>query len=276
MLRVKWQRFVAIGDSFTEGLDDPSQVGNFHGWADRAAATMSLFNPELTYANLAIRGRKLDDITGNQLDAALALKPDLISIAGGVNDAMRPRWDVTVAADTLERAVVKSKAAGADVVLFAFGELADRSRTIGTIGKRVTEYSAYTTAIAAHHDCYLLDFLPERLFDDPRLWAPDRLHLNPTGHERVAQMFLTQLGVAELDWRAPLPVEPAPSRLSSTAADWRWTRQHFVPWLIRHAQGKSSGDGVVAKRPTLQPVEPELRAVAVDLSQAAPPSAATG
>lgn len=262
---MKWDRFVAIGDSFTEGLEDLNAAGKYNGWADRTAATMSLFNPDLTYANLAIRGRKLDHITGPQLDAALELGPDLISIAGGVNDAMRPRWDVAAAADMLEAAVVAARSAGADVVLFGFGEIRSRSKTIGAIGKRILEYNDFTMAIAAEHDCYVLDFAPERIFDDARLWAPDRLHLNAIGHDRVARMFLTRLGIVELDWRMPLPEVPSLTRLQSASADFQWTREHLVPWLVRHAQGKSSGDSITAKRPTLTPVEPELRKVAVEL-----------
>jgi len=48
--------FVAIGDSFTEGLHDPDPAGGYLGWADRVAGTLSERRSGFRYANLAIRG----------------------------------------------------------------------------------------------------------------------------------------------------------------------------------------------------------------------------
>ena len=91
-----WTRYVAVGDSFTEGMSDPdpSTPDAYVGWADRLATLLAPHVEEFSYANLAVRGRKLADVTGPQLDAALALEPDLVSIVGGGNDLLRPRADV--------------------------------------------------------------------------------------------------------------------------------------------------------------------------------------
>ena len=57
-------RYVAIGDSFTEGVGDvdPRRPNGVRGWADRVAAAIGSVDPEATYANLAIRGRLLNPI----------------------------------------------------------------------------------------------------------------------------------------------------------------------------------------------------------------------
>ena len=138
-----------------------------------------------TYANLAVRGRKLDDIIGHQLPLALEMEPDLVSIAGGVNDVLRPKWDVGVSGDLLESGVIAARDSGADVLLFAFGDVGRRSRALRTVSSRLAEYREITLALAEEHDCYVVDFWPETVFDDSRFWDEDRLHLNPLGHERV-------------------------------------------------------------------------------------------
>ncbi len=253
-----WHRFVAIGDSFTEGLDDRADNGRHHGWADRVAATIAVDNPEFQYANLAIRGRKLDSIIADQLPVAIEMEPDLISIGGGVNDALRPHWDVTQTRDRLEGGVIEARASGADVLLFAFGDSSRRSRTLGVVSSRLRAYREVVHDIAIEHDCYLVDFWNESIFDDRRFWADDRLHANDLGHERVAEMVVTTLGLGQFDWRAPLPPAPPRTRFDALISDARWTGEHLVPWVARHLRGRSSGDGITAKRPHFEPIEPDL------------------
>ena len=94
----RWSRYVAVGDSFTEGMSDadPRVPDRFVGWADRLAAHLAavVAGEDFGYANLAVRGRLLADIAGRQVDDALALGPDLVSIVGGGNDILRPKADI--------------------------------------------------------------------------------------------------------------------------------------------------------------------------------------
>lgn len=251
-----WRRYIAIGDSFTEGLDDRVPTG-YRGWADRLAARLGERQPDALYANLAVRGRKLPDIVQRQLPLALAQRPDLVSMAGGINDALRPSWDVSQTANLLERAVISTRETGADVILFAFGPLGYRSKILGLADRRIAEFHELTVAIAEAHECYLVDFAPERLFDDDRFWAQDRLHLNSLGHERVAMIVTEVLGLGKTEWDAPLPAAPARSIAAALTADARWTAQHLAPWVGRRLQRRSSGDDVTAKRPALLPVRTE-------------------
>jgi hypothetical protein len=208
-----------------------------------------------TYANLAVRGRKLDDIIGHQLPLALEMEPDLVSIAGGVNDVLRPKWDVGVSGDLLESGVIAARDSGADVLLFAFGDVGRRSRALRTVSSRLAEYREITLALAEEHDCYVVDFWPETVFDDSRFWDEDRLHLNQLGHERVANIVATTLEIGDYGWREPLPATMPRSLIHTIRADLEWTGRHLVPWLTRRLRRQSSGDEVTAKRPELTPVD---------------------
>lgn len=83
-----WSRYVALGDSFTEGIGDPElrAPGGHRGWADRVAEVLAAKTEDFAYANLAIRGRLLQQISDEQIEPALALRPDLVSISAGGNE----------------------------------------------------------------------------------------------------------------------------------------------------------------------------------------------
>ncbi|BBZ36105.1 hypothetical protein MCNF_47100 [Mycolicibacterium confluentis] len=83
------RRCVAIGDSQTEGLWDGDDVG-VCGFADRLAARLDALHPGLQYANLAVRGRRVADVLGDQLPRALSMRPDLVTVCAGMNDTIRP------------------------------------------------------------------------------------------------------------------------------------------------------------------------------------------
>jgi hypothetical protein len=96
---------------------------------------------------------------------------------------------------------------------------------------------------------------------DPRAWGADRLHLTSDGHRRVALRACEVMGVpVEEDWREPWPpLDRAPrSRaagwLSARRMDAHWARAHAAPWLTRRIRGRSSGDGILPKRPQLLPL----------------------
>src|SRR5450756_2886692 len=86
--------FVALGDSFTEGLSDPVPGGGYRGWADRFAGQLAAEYPGLRYANLAVQGKVLREIVAEQVPAAVSMSPGLVSIAGGGNDILRPGADL--------------------------------------------------------------------------------------------------------------------------------------------------------------------------------------
>jgi lysophospholipase L1-like esterase len=254
-------RFVAVGDSFTEGMSDehPAQPGVYVGWADRLADRLAQVaaasGRDFGYANLAVRGRVLEDIAGPQADAAVELEPDLVSIVGGGNDLLRGRVDVDALADRLEQAVGRLAAGGARVLLATPADPVD-APLLGRARGRYATYAAHTWSIARRHEAAVVDLWGIRALRDARLWAPDRIHLTTEGHRRVAASAYTALGfAAEEDWTTPLPPAPQIPRAHRVVAHARWAREHLAPWVGRRVRGETSGDAVSAKRPTVLPLD---------------------
>jgi len=258
----RWTRYVALGDSFTEGLwdRDPDDRTRCRGWADMLAAQISSRRTEageapLEYANLAVRGRLLRPILTEQLPTALELAPDLVSLVGGGNDVLRPTADVDRMARNLEAAVVRLRASGADVLLGTGMDSAD-SPIVRRTRSRVGIYNAHIWSIARRHGAHVLDLWGMQSLRDWRMWADDRIHLTTEGHARVGQAALVGLGLAPDDaaWDDPLvPLPPVP-RLEQAMADAAWLREHVYPWATRRLRGRSTGDLRVPKRPVLGPV----------------------
>ncbi|MQA97785.1 MAG: SGNH/GDSL hydrolase family protein [Streptosporangiales bacterium] len=254
-----WTRYVAVGDSFTEGLGDPDpeRPGRWRGWADRVAATLAAGAPGgtgLRYANLAVRGRTFPQIVAEQVDRALELGPDLVSFHGGGNDLLRPSVDIDAMARRLEEVVSRFRGAGADVILFTGTDPAGAPVIRLTRG-RVAVFNEHVRLIAARHGALLVDQWDMRVLRDWRMWAEDRLHMSAEGHRRVSLRVLEALGVPGAgDWREPLPPLPRPRPAVRLLSDARWAREHLVPWVGRRVRGRSSGDGLTGKRPELEPI----------------------
>ena len=255
--------FVAIGDSFTEGLNDPGADGGFRGWADRVAVALAAHRPGFRYANLAIRGKLLGQIVADQVPRAIELAPDLISLAAGGNDILRGT-DVDTLAALFESAVAKLQAAGCRVLIFT-GFDPRMFPVIRLLRGRIAAYDMHLRGIADSYGCDLVDLWSMRALKDPRAWSPDRLHLTAEGHRRIALRACEVLGVPVTeDWRVPqqdadLVSADALARAAWLAArrkDALWAREYLVPWVNRRLHGTSSGDGITAKRPELQPLTP--------------------
>ncbi len=252
-----WSSFVAIGDSFTEGMSDTlGPDGRHRGWADRTAEHLARRVSTFAYANLAIRGKLLEQITREQMPVAESMHADLVSVAGGINDAMRRNFNVDASATHLENAVRTLRGSGSDVLMFAFGDPGRRSSVAGPLRRRLWQLNSATRDIAAAYDCYLVDFWGLAVFDDDVLWDEDRLHLSSDGHQLVTAAVLEALALGDDRWRTPerRPVTSLPKR---TLANAMWTGRHTLPWVGRRLRGNSSGDGLAAKRPVLTELSTE-------------------
>lgn len=258
-------RFVALGDSFTEGLHDEVGPGGRHlGWADRVAAALARQHPGLAYANLAVRGRLLEQVIDEQVGPSLRLAPDLVSFHAGGNDVLRPGVEVAALAGAYDRAVGTLRTTGAEVVLFTVLESVGRS---GPLARRLSAHIARFNAevvrpAAVRHGAHLVDVGGCAALHDARLWHEDRLHLAPAGHRRIAAAVLETLGVPDPDaagrdpgwWAQPLPVPASAGPVTRGLADLRWTRRHLAPWVLRRVRGVSSGDALSPKRADLAQV----------------------
>jgi lysophospholipase L1-like esterase len=247
-------RYVAIGDSSTEGLDDPDGRGGYRGWANRLAERIATAQGSLLYANLGVRGRRTRRIREEQLEPALAMRPDLVTLFSGTNDVIGGRFDAdAVAADmeAMQRALIAS---GATVLTFTLPDLGPVMPLARLASSRVLALNAALRDVAARSGAILVDVALHAVASDPRLWSPDRLHANAEGHARIAQALAHALGLPDADasWTEPLAAIPPRAGIVRFAAELDWARRYFVPWAWRHLRGHSSGDGRTAKRPVLQ------------------------
>lgn len=256
---MQFRRYVAIGDSFTEGVGDDLPNGTQRGWADFVAlglahatasgATSDGHDGPFGYANLAIRGRLLGPIIDEQLDTAIALKPDLLSLNGGGNDIMRPKVSVESVANQLAEAAEKAMARGIHVLLLSGANPTKHIPLGARIEMRGEQLAAAVRERVPTSDLVtFVDNWADAELTELRFWAVDKLHLNALGHRRVAENVLTALGVPVPNWNE----EQLDVRRPGTIAYWRG---YVLPWIGRRLTGRSSGDGREAKRPTLMPVE---------------------
>lgn len=255
-----FSRYVALGDSTTEGLDDPYPRGDvYRGWADRLAVRLSHVNANVRYANLAIRGRMIKGISEQQLEPALAMEPDLASVIGGVNDLLRPKVDVDAIGDEMEAMQRALVAQGATVISITLPDISESMGFARLISERISAYNEVLREAAARSGSLLVDLAREATAYDPECWSADRLHANAKGHELIALAVANSLklpGAADefaaiLDPPAP---PPSPPRMRALATETAWAWTHLRPWIVRRVRGVSSGDGISAKRPTLEAV----------------------
>jgi lysophospholipase L1-like esterase len=199
--------FVAIGDSFTEGLEDQATGGGYRGWADLVAAALAAQRPGLRYANLAVRGKLLAQVVAEQVPRAVELAPDLVSLAAGGNDILRGD-DVDALAADFGPAVAKLQAAGCRVLIFT-GFDPRMFPVIRLLRGRIAAYNMHLRGIADDYGCDLVDLWSMRTLKDPRAWSPDRLHLTTQGHQQVARRTCEVLGIPPAeDWATPPPLAP--------------------------------------------------------------------
>lgn len=242
-------RYVALGDSFTEGVGDPLPGGGVRGWADLVAAGLAAASDApVHYANLAIRGRLIQGIVEEQLPYALALDPapTVMTFNGGGNDMLRSGWDAERVVELAMRVVESTEDAGISLVMLSGPDpterlprgrlFAERADTLMGVFEDLDDRYGHVTFVDNYRD-------PE--MRRGAYWSPDRLHLNPLGHARVAARVLTALGVA-----TPLPGEdvPEPAR-PGVLGEARYVATYVLPWIARRLTGRSSGDGRGFKHP---------------------------
>ena len=256
-MRQQFQRYVAIGDSSTEGLNDPDGAGGYCGWADRLALRIARAQGALLYANLAIRGRRTRRIREEQLAPALAMRPELATLFSGTNDVVARHFDLDQVAEDVEQMQRALIAVGATVLTFTLPDLTPVMPLGRLASARITALNRALREISSRTGARLIDFAAHPVASDRRLWSADRLHANAAGHDRIAHALAHALELpgADASWSRPLPQQSSPTALERWRAEADWLRAYLLPWIWRHLRGRSSGDGVTAKRPQLRPVE---------------------
>ncbi|MGL4306023.1 MAG: SGNH/GDSL hydrolase family protein [Mycobacteriaceae bacterium] len=247
-----FSRFVALGDSFTEGVgdNDLQRPNGLRGWADRVAEVLSERNPNFQYANLAVRGRLLGQVVDEQLIPALELKPDLVTVYAGGNDLLRPKVDFASLMDSYSQLIQKFTTTGSTVLIWTASDPVN-ALVFGKLRGRFAIYNELVRELADLHGAKIVDFWRMRDYQDARMWDFDRLHMSAAGHIRMAEEVLSVLGVAtDLNSRAFVS-EGAEKPASSRKEDLLWAKEFLLPWIGRRVRGVSSGDEIAPRYPQL-------------------------
>ena len=256
MAGAPYRSYVAIGDSLSEGLGDFTfNINREHnGWTDRLAALLALeaasrnLETDFHFANLALRGSKMRTIMGSQLEAALRLQPDLVTVMAGSNDFMTKDLD---ALETIFRdGLLLLQAAGCDVVVANTIRPA-HIKFFKRVLPRAHRMSAMIDRVAAELGIPVLDVHGIEDFVDLAYWCEDMVHFSGHGHVRLANEAAALLGLTHRIPEANRHEMIAPNR--GPIATLRWYKEYVLPFIERRLRGTSSGDGLTPKHATLIP-----------------------
>lgn len=249
---IVFSRYVALGDSFTEGIGDPDPASRngLRGWADHVAAVLAQRNPDFGYANLAVRGRTMDEILADQIQTAVMLEPDLVTIHAGMNDLLSLRTDIDAMMAKYADGLKTLQQTGARVLTFTAAD-------VGTVPLfrrlrgRAAIYNELLRGIADDLGLQLIDFWRFAEFRDPRLWDGDRVHLSPLGHERMAAKVLDALTISHQLTTASAALLASSPPVRDFRANLRWAAAFAAPWVGRRLRRVTPGADVEPKSTTL-------------------------
>ncbi|MFE9684881.1 SGNH/GDSL hydrolase family protein [Streptomyces sp. NPDC006285] len=228
-------RFVALGDSLTEGVGDPVGEG-WRGWAALLAAGLAPPDAPVEFHNFGISGAQTRDVLERQVPAALAVRPDIASVVVGVNDTLRCTFDIRAVAERLDTVYAAFTGQGA-VLLTAC--LPDPGTMLGLPGalarplaRRQRAVNAVVHALSERYGAVHLHAAEGDWVADRAMWSADRLHPGERGHRQFALRFhalLVEAGLATGPVPRPEPEFPEPTRSASL---W-WLATAGTGWVAR-------------------------------------------
>lgn len=178
-------RVVAVGDSSLTGpgVDNVDDV-----WLRRLVRPYAARH-RVELISLGVGGSRARDVLDGQLDAAVALAPDIAVVTVGSNDAIRAQ-SVRRYAGHLEIIVRRLEGVSGAVLLLGMGDLGSiprlpaalrpyltrRSRTFDRTGIRVAVGHPRTIKV------YARGIMVTAFRADPSLFAADQFHASAAGH----------------------------------------------------------------------------------------------
>jgi phosphatidylinositol alpha 1,6-mannosyltransferase len=182
--------YVAMGDSFTAGIDPTGPR-----WADELARSLGGH-----YVNLAVAGATSQQVEEEQLERALELCPDLVTLVCGANDVLySTRPDADEYAERLSRMFARLRREQPDVMILTatypditqFLELRPRSRS--RVERGMSRFNAACRAVARRHHVVLLESFDHPEATQRSTFAADGFHPSAEGHRAAAREFLRVL-----------------------------------------------------------------------------------
>ena len=184
--------YVAMGDSFTAGVKDDEPR-----WADEVARALG---PDSRYENLAWVGATSKDVEQQQVEPALELRPDLITLICGANDVLlSTRPDPTEYAERLSRMFerLRREAPQAEIMTATYPDISQfldlRPRSRARVEQGMLLFNDACRTVAQRHDVALLDGFDHPAATDRDTYADDGFHPSEEGHRRAAMEFMGTL-----------------------------------------------------------------------------------
>lgn len=233
------RRFVALGDSLTEGVGDPRPDGSLRGWADILAGELDHAWPGLNYDNLAVRGWCTRHVLQHQVQQALRLQPDLVSVMVGANDAFDWRgFDGAAVGRALTDTVAALRESGARVIMATLPDITRRWPGPASLHRatrsRFEHVNELVREIAAEHEAIMLDLWHDERTHAPRMWSIDRVHPGTHGHAGIAHTFAELiLGHTRTPWVPAGPAVSATQRLTEIRSLYAIARSDIRSGLPR-------------------------------------------
>ncbi|MFI1396867.1 GDSL-type esterase/lipase family protein [Streptomyces sp. NPDC020681] len=228
-------RFVALGDSLTEGVGD-RVAGGWRGWAALLAEGLGCADGPAEFRKLAVSGALTEDVTERQAPEALAFGADIAAVLVGVNDTLRRTFDIEDMAKRLDTVCAQLTARGA-VILTAC--LPDPGSMLGLplplarpLARRQRAVNAVVHALSDRYDAIHLHAADADWVQDRAMWSADRLHPGERGHRMIARHFhelLTERGFRLGTEPGVEPTQPPPTK----AAKVLWLATAGTAWVAR-------------------------------------------
>ena len=208
MRSAPWRRLVVLGDSVAAGIREPLEGYRDLDAAARVAEALATAHPSFSYHNLGERDLRTAEIRERQLRPALDLRPDLVIVAAGGNDALRRSFDEERFRDDLTSIIRPLVAQGAQLVTIGLFDLA-RSGLVpdpyaGPMAERFDRLDMLTSRVAIEHGGVHVENHGHPLAAEPGIFAGDRIHCNARGHAIAAANLAGALG-SLLTRGVPLP-----------------------------------------------------------------------
>jgi lysophospholipase L1-like esterase len=229
-------RFVALGDSLTEGVGDRVDDA-WRGWAALLAGGLAPAGA-VEFHNLAVSGARTLDVLHEQTPRALALRPDVVTVIIGVNDTLRRTYDIHAVAAGLSRVYAAFAAQGVALVTACLpdpGAMLRLPRLLARpLARRQQSVNAVVHALSERHHALHLHLTEEEWITDRAMWSADRLHPGERGHRMLAgrvYRILADAGLAAGSPPSPEPELPPPS----WGAKARWLATKGTAWMLRRS-----------------------------------------
>ena len=258
---MSFERYVAIGDSSTEGLNDPDGSGGYRGWSRRLAARIADVQGDLLYANFGVRGLTTRQILDQQVEPAVAMQPDLVTVFSGTNDVIGRRFDASLIAHDMEHIQRAFIDIGATVLTFTLPDLTPIMPIARWLAPRIRIMNEAVRAATSQTGATLLDLALYPIASDPRLWHEDRLHANALGHARIADAmaFALELPGTDNSWKMDLPSLRPQTLAQKIAGEGSWWLRYLLPWVGMGLRARVMPGNRVLRVPTLVPVVSDRR-----------------